>query len=625
MASSSAEPVSLTLARDFDVALSPEAQIYLDVTASITLEDVQQKDFVPLGKRYIDFGLSDARIWVKVPLKSAARESGTWRLDLRRQYLNEADIYLIRETGAVEHILSASGDDVFALRKIQNRYLAADFSLNDGERATVYVAFSSEASTWLPLRVMSVEAHSRSHNSENRWNWVLNGALLAMLILAALFAPIIRWKVSLAFCLYLLAGGLFVLHSEGYAFQLFWPNQPWLYDPLDLTLILFMSLSGPLFAKFFFSTAENFPWLDRILVAGVACAALFALLSFPLFEHDLFKLVAYPFVVITSALHLTTGVFAYRRRLLGSTPFLIGSVLTLSSLVYASSAHARPGWISLESTLDVGHLALLADAVCFAVAIVLRLLGIRRERDAALRAELAATTNQLRAEQDLRKREQDYRQTRAISEQRKEQLASVRHDIRQPLLSLRSAMERMGEDDEETAKQIHSAFDYLEGLARRSSLQPDQMSFAASSTTSISEIIAQCADMFRQEADDAAIELRLRGADIHTDSDPLILMRIVNNLLANAIRHAGATQILLAGRERRNGITVEVWDNGDGMSESELAKYLTPNTKSADSTGSGLGLAIAQTASEAIGAQLELTSRKEFGTRARVILKRPSS
>ena len=620
-----AEPVSLNHSRDFDVALSPVAQVYFDATKSLTLAEVQQKDFAPFSKRYVDFGLSDARIWLKASVQSAGPETGAWRLDLRRQYLEEGNVYLVRETGAVEVLLRTKSDDVFAERAVQNRYLAVDFSLKGGERATLYVAYTSDASTWLPMRVMSLEAYTKAHSTENRWNWTLNGALFAMLILAALFAPIIRWKVSLAFCLYLFAGILFVLHSEGYAFELLWPNQPWLYDPLDLTLILFMSLSGPLFAKFFFNTAENFPWLDRLLIAGIGCSAIFALLSFPLFEHALFKLVAYPFVVITSALHLTTGIFAYRKRLLGSLPFLIGSLLVLSSLVYASLAHARPGWISLERTLDVGHLALLADAICFAIAIVMRLLGIRRERDAALRAELAATTNQLQAEQNLRKREQEYRQTQAISERRKTQLASVRHDIRQPLISLRNAMERLGEEDEETANQIHSAFDYLEGLARQSSLQPEAASFGASAIISLRESLEQCADMFRKEAGQAGIELRLRVSDLQTDADPLILMRIVNNLLANAIRHSGATKILLACRKRAGGLSIEVWDDGSGMSDADLATYTAAQAKSETSTGSGLGLAIAQTASEAIGAQLDLTSREGFGTRSRITLSGPNS
>jgi len=615
-----AEPVLLSHEASFDQPLSFAALIHMDPSRTQTLDDVLQEEFTPLGKRYIDFGLSEERIWVKVSLQNATPESGIWRLDFRRQFLQELDLYLVSESGLSEHIFRSTSADPFNRRLIHNRYLATDISVEAGEAIDIYVSYTSSAATWLPLRVMSLEAHTLLHRAENRKNWLINGALMAMFILAALVAPIVRWQVSFTYCFYLLSGGMFVLQAEGYAFQFLWPNFPSLYDPLGLTLMLLMSLSGPLFARFFFQTKIHFPRFDRVLIAAIVGSVVLALLSIPLFKYDLFKMIAYPFVLISSGLHLTTGVLAYRHRLLGSLPFLVGSVLVFLSLLYALFAHARHGWINLESTLDVGHFTLFADAICFAAAIVVRLLGVRRERDRALQAELSAAEKQVRLEQDLRRREQDFQKAQIVSTQRKEQLASVKHDIRQPLLSLRHAMERLGEGDEETSAQVHAAFDYLEDLARKTSGASGSQLTVSLEHISLTDVLGQSARMFAEEAAQAGIEIRTRLSDDEVVSDPVILMRIINNLVANAIRHSGASAILLTSRLRGDKVVIDVWDNGTGISAGALSGYLQPGKKGTDSTGSGLGLAIAKTAADTIGASLDIASREGIGTRARLTL-----
>jgi signal transduction histidine kinase len=88
--------------------------------------------------------------------------------------------------------------------------------------------------------------------------------------------------------------------------------------------------------------------------------------------------------------------------------------------------------------------------------------------------------------------------------------------------------------------------------------------------------------------------------------DPAMVGRILDNLLANAIRHApegGA--VTLAARRDRDELTITVEDTGRGV-PSHLAERLFEPFVTGRAEGTGLGLAIARELADAHGGRLEL-------------------
>jgi signal transduction histidine kinase len=304
--------------------------------------------------------------------------------------------------------------------------------------------------------------------------------------------------------------------------------------------------------------------------------------------------------------------------LLGATPFLVGSIFVLASLLFALLAHLNPGRISLEQTLDVGHLTLLIDAVAFAMAIAIRLVGMRRDRDAAMLAELHSTREQLRLAEALQRSQAQYDAARELAARRQEELSSVTHDIAQPLASLRAAMTVMEGVDDATTRQMHAAFDYLEILARRNSVS-DIGAGAAGTALEIFPVSAVLDNVFRMfgsEARAKALHLRYRSCDARVRGDPIALMRMVGNLVANAIKHTPSGAVLLACRRRKGCVSIEVWDTGPGMDANQLHAALERYVKGAHSEGQGLGLPLVKEMADKHGARFFLQSRPGKGTRA---------
>jgi signal transduction histidine kinase len=109
--------------------------------------------------------------------------------------------------------------------------------------------------------------------------------------------------------------------------------------------------------------------------------------------------------------------------------------------------------------------------------------------------------------------------------------------------------------------------------------------------------------------------------DLAVVADPLVLDRIVSNLLINAVRY-GAEPITLSAEARDTFLRIAVEDSGEGVSENmrprlfeRFARTDSPNV------GSGLGLAIARAYARAHGGDL-VYNPGEKGARFELIIPR---
>jgi signal transduction histidine kinase len=102
--------------------------------------------------------------------------------------------------------------------------------------------------------------------------------------------------------------------------------------------------------------------------------------------------------------------------------------------------------------------------------------------------------------------------------------------------------------------------------------------------------------------------------------DPKWFQRILDNLIANAIKHnPDDTHIYVRVRQFPDYFTIEVEDNGLGMDEEMKKKifdryYRGINTDERKA-GTGLGMAIAKQLAETHGGRLNMESKAGKGTK----------
>lgn len=116
------------------------------------------------------------------------------------------------------------------------------------------------------------------------------------------------------------------------------------------------------------------------------------------------------------------------------------------------------------------------------------------------------------------------------------------------------------------------------------------------------------------------ITLRVHCIEAAAMSDPVLLERIVLNLLSNAIRYTPPNgTVLLACRRRGDNLRIEVRDNGIGIPAHEQQNVFREFVQLANSArdrskGIGLGLAIVDRLAKLLGHPLTLSSAPNRGS-----------
>ena len=642
------KPAELKNHADFYLALKDYTRVYVDKHALLTIDEIINRDelFSAVATPYIDFGgVMRGRAWLKTSLHytspntaspntasvntasinnnpsthTASLTQSIWRFDINRQYYREADVYVLRKGKQPEHILHSRLSHSFYTRPVADRMLGVDIALNPGETVDLYIAIRADASTFMPLGVGNVEAILKRHTKEHSLNVVLNGMLLSFVVAALLLIPVIGWRIALSFSLYLLGGLAYIAHADGYTFVHLWPNHMTWNDPMNLSLMATMPIFGLLFSRELFNFQATHPRLDRfiLLYCAVACAVVFS--AYWLYQWPSTKVIGYLVPPTGSIAQIAAAVIAYRSNKPGASAYAVGAGFILCSFTYAVLANTLTGQFNQDITLDFGHFALIIEGAAFIAAIAIRLTRIKKERDRALLAELSITREKLHLSTQLQQARQDFYAAQQLADQRRSQLNTVGHDIRQPLISLRTALDNMGGPDEDTIQQIRKSFDYLEKLTLENLFGKNAAATDVSETSDIetfhlSVVLDNVSAMFSNEARRQGIAFRYRPQDVSVVSDPIALMRIVSNLVSNAIQHSEATGLLLAARKRGSCVQIEVRDNGKGMTQQDALKYRQAHTKSSDSEGSGLGLAIVSTLTNKLNLPFTVCTRPGKGS-----------
>jgi two-component system, OmpR family, sensor kinase len=139
------------------------------------------------------------------------------------------------------------------------------------------------------------------------------------------------------------------------------------------------------------------------------------------------------------------------------------------------------------------------------------------------------------------------------------------------------------------------------------------------------ELLAAATSALAGAAETGGVEVASEAPrDAAADLDPIRVRQLLENLLANAIRHTppgGSVRVTAAANDGRARIVVE--DSGDGFPDGLLATAFEPFVRGPGPSpdGAGLGLAIVKAVAEAHGGGVEVTNRPEGGARITVTLR----
>ncbi|MFL9950523.1 hybrid sensor histidine kinase/response regulator [Paraburkholderia agricolaris] len=345
-------------------------------------------------------------------------------------------------------------------------------------------------------------------------------------------------------------------------------------------------------------------WLRHMFIGNLASGTLWGL---PFAYWTFFVPIEYQLFFIVILFGLGTGA--------------IYSNYMILPVIYAFEVPAfAPPFVALAAQPTAINLALVTGGLAYLIATLAFIHRMHRTHLDALRLsyENLALLEQVRREKEAAERS-DLEKSRF--------LAAASHDLRQPVHAISLFLgllskERLSSHALYLVQNIASAtaamgnlFDALLNISRLDAgvVQVRRQSFA------LNTLLDQIRMEYAPQAQEKGLSMRVRSRDVQVQSDPVLLERVIRNLVSNAIVHTETGRVLVGCRVRDGHVRIEVWDTGPGIPAREEERvfwefHQLRNPERDRSKGLGLGLAIVRRTTALLGHTLALRSVEGKGT-----------
>lgn len=397
------------------------------------------------------------------------------------------------------------------------------------------------------------------------------------------------------------------------------------------------------------------------IAAGIGAVLAISLVIFklmmapPLAELELMAL----FLSITAAISTAAAYAAYRLGWLAASPtvrwtllagYALASVLTFFNVWFSARlmfASEHDLALSVVLLIFAGGMAMVMGYM-LSMTVIERVRLLKRGTEALRlgdlqtrvpvrgRDEIAALSeafNQMAEQLEAANRKQ-----KEVERMRADLIAWVSHDLQTPLASIRAILEALAdgviEDADSVGRYLHTAQRDVRSL---SALIDDLFQMAQLDAgglvldlekASLADLVSDTLESFSALASRQSVQLT---GSVEAGVDPvrmdtMRIGRVLNNLVANALRHTPAGgRIEVRARRSEGGVHVSVVDSGEGIPAEDLPEifkrfYRGEKSRSKTTGGAGLGLAIARGIVRAHHGDLMVESRRGDGSRFTFVL-----
>ncbi|AWY42188.1 response regulator [Pseudomonas putida] len=228
--------------------------------------------------------------------------------------------------------------------------------------------------------------------------------------------------------------------------------------------------------------------------------------------------------------------------------------------------------------------------------------------------------------------EQERDRAQAADQSKSRFLAAASHDLRQPIHALGlfvaglAALAQRGNVAGDKARDLAARLgavignlgSLLNGLLDISRLDAGVV-VVTREVVSVERLFADLADEFAVTAAAGQLRWRVRPTRLCIDTDPVLLKRILDNLISNALRYTEKGGVLLGCRRHGDQLEIQVFDTGPGIAEANRGQIFEEfvqlhNPQRDRSQGLGLGLAIVRHTARLLGHPVRLVSVEGRGS-----------
>ncbi len=605
---------------------------YEDTSSNLQIEEIIALDksdaFQSIAAPSINFGFKDHTYWLKIPVRNTSDQATDWIIDLGHMRMVDYGAYLHSGT-TTQKLAEVVGSDPISARQIEHRLLLASFTLLPQQTATLYVKYHSYGNTYVKPVLSPPSVFYLNDAFDAMALNLIFGAIALLVIYFLILAIILRSDAYLAYTVFLLIGLIHLFHQAGFTSFFVWPEtQKW---NAAANFIGFPGIiAAAIFAQRFLdlrNTDKPFYHASQLIVVMALASTVWCIVERPPFVSH----VGYGLSGLITIVNFIATVRAYRRgfkaarfAILGWGGLLLIACYTTLSLWGLVPAVSHGHWMHA--------IGLITESFFFSISLADRVAEMRQSRDKIQKdliasLEIQAATSKAAARDAIEKSA-----AMAESVAKGRALSAVGHDVRQPLHALR--LYAQGIKNKSTSKHTHDGLQQMEkaissleellNSALDSSTPESNGDFLVEERFSAERVMSALRLVFAPAAEEKGLDLKICTSTQVLYSDWAVVLRIMNNLVSNAVRYTDKGKILIGCRRRGNSIAFQVLDTGCGIPEGLLETVFDPyNQLSPDELnkqGHGLGLAIVKHLADRIEAEVTIKSTPGKGTCAELLI-----
>ncbi|MDO9436344.1 7TM diverse intracellular signaling domain-containing protein [Hydrogenophaga sp.] len=563
--------------------------------------------FSQAGSAY-NFGFTSSALWFRITLRAEADAPPFWYWKVALSTLDYLDLYASKPGGGYDH--QQAGDErPMSAHAIRHKDHVLPVQLLPGGDTTVYLRVQSIGAIALPVTLWQPAAFHANDHVEYGLLSLYFGLVLGLFCYNLLLYFAIRDRAYLVYVVFVACMAISQAHFTGFAAEFVWrDNARWntygivYFSPLTM-------LVAVLFTRTFLSSRRHMPRMDRVL----QLLAAIWLLHFPAITLAPFVAVAISMqvmVILSVFACAAAGLISVRQKRPGARYFLLAWAILLVTMCVL--ALRNMGWVPAHFlTENPVLIASAMEMVLLSLALADRINVTRRE--------------QRRAESLNRVRQAQKAAADHAHAEKSRFLAAISHDLRQPMYALGLLLDGLRgaklpeafssslHDMKGSLTSINALLDSLMLMGRLEvgGLQPRMETFY------VDQVLERVSNTFEGQAHAKGLKFNVTPTMCTLYSDPLLLERVLSNLVSNALRYTRTGGVLVSVRERREALLLQVWDTGRGIPADKQEAIFDEFTRlrGDDSDGGvGLGLTIVRSCTSLLGGSVGVRSTPGRGS-----------
>jgi two-component system, sensor histidine kinase LadS len=310
--------------------------IFEDTNNTITIQQILLNNpnikFDALKLNSQNYGFTNSGFWLKLDFINKTNNSNYFLLSIQYPLINEVSYYETSKNNIIDSIITGENYP-HSSRKYFDRNFTFKVFVNGNTNKTIFIhLFNNGETIRIPISLINITGKTDFGNNETFRRSLYYGYVLFALIFNFLMAFQFRKKHNFLLVAYIFCMSIFLFVIDGFAFQYFWPNSPYISNHSVIFFSMIASISLIRFSQIFLNFTGKIKKISIILIILAIIVFINNIIPSSIQKYSF--LIANIYVFIAIWFILISSIYKYlKNKNLYNFIFLLSFVIIISAVM----------------------------------------------------------------------------------------------------------------------------------------------------------------------------------------------------------------------------------------------------------------------------------------------------